>query len=304
MFFNEGNDFKILQMIEDILPSRFSTLYDAVKRTENIPLFRNYKMNIDLKKLNKKYREYLQSIFKNKEDLEELKFLFGYIREFVDNDNEVFLKLMNSIFSDEKIDYYYLINKFISKIRREFTNSKSIDLSVYKSFMIVYFLINLNLLNNMLVRGDIISKDKSYKTIYDYSEVDEFFDDYGEFFNSDDKKAVFLTGVLVNKLLNLQYQKRQSKPFLAKLHGLKLDKSKVENIFKEATQKLMEYGQEDNKNYYSRLRENIASKFLKSGNEWNLSNNEISYIFSLGISMSNIFDNLKNKNEQINEINE
>ena len=304
MFFNEGNDFKVLQMIEDILPSRFSTLYDAVKRTENIPLFKNYKMNIDLKKLNKKYREYLQSIFKNKEDLEELKFLFGYIREFVDNDNEVFLKLMNSIFSDEKIDYYYLINKFISKIRREFINSKSIDLSVYKSFMIIYFLINLNLLNNMLVRGDIISKDKSYKTIYDYSEVDEFFDDYGEFFNSDDKKAVFLTGVLVNKLLNLQYQKRQSKPFLAKLHGLKLDKSKVENIFKEATQKLMEYGQEDNINYYSSLRENIASKFLKSGNEWNLSNNEISYIFSLGISMSNIFDNLKNKNEQINEINE
>jgi len=304
MFFNEGNDFKILQMIEDILPSRFSTLYDAVKRTENIPLFKNYKMNIDLKKLNKKYREYLKSIFKNEEDLEELKFLFGYIKEFVDNDNEVFLKLMNSIFSDEKIDYYYLINKFISKIRREFINSKSIDLLVYKSFMIIYFLINLNLLNNISVRGDIISKDKSYKTIYDYSEVDEFFDDYGEFFNSDDKKAVFLTGVLVNKLLNLQYQKRQSKPFLAKLHGLKLDKSKVENIFKEATQKLMEYGQEDNKNYYSRLRENIASKFLKSGNEWNLSNNEISYIFSLGISMSNIFDNLKNKNEQINEINE
>jgi CRISPR-associated protein Csh1 len=153
----------------------------------------------------------------------------------------------------------------------------------------------------MLVRGDIISKDKSYKTIYDYSEVDEFFDDYGEFFNSDDKKAVFLTGVLVNKLLNLQYQKRQSKPFLAKLHSLKLDESKVENIFKEATQKLMEYGQEDNINYYFSLRESIANKFLKSGHNWDLSNNEISYIFSLGISMSNTFDNLKNKNEQINE---
>lgn len=297
MFFNEGNDFKVLQMIEDVLPSRFSILYNAMEKTENMPVFKSYKINADLKRLNKDQREYLTSIFKNSEDLEGLKFLFGYIKEFVDvdNDNEVFLKLMNSVFSNEKIDYHYLINQFISKIRREFTNNKSISLSAYKSFMVIYFLINTNLLNtNLKPRGEIITE----KSTYDYSEIDKFFEDYGEFFNSEDKKTVFLTGVLVNKLLNLQYQKRQSKPFLAKLHGLKLDKSKVENIFKEATQKLMEYGQEDNINYYSRLKEETARRFIESGGNWNLSNNEISYIFSLGISMSSVFDNLhKNNNE-------
>jgi CRISPR-associated protein Csh1 len=304
MFFNEGNDFKVLQMIEDVLPSRFSVLYDAVEKTENMTIFKNYRMNMDMKKLNKNQMEYFKSIFNNKEDLEGLRFLFGYIKEFVDNDNEVFLKLMNSIFSNEKIDYYYLINKFVSKIQQEFVNKKSISLWAYKSFMIINFLINLNLINiNSNTRGEIISEHSS-KIIYDYIEIDEFFEDNKEFFNSNDKKAVFLTGVLVNKLLNLQYQKRQSKPFLAKLHGLKLDKSKVENIFKEATQKLMEYGQEDGINYYSRLRENIADKFIKSGNGWNLSNNEISYIFSLGIAMSGIFDNLQNKNKNEGEENE
>ncbi|WP_292459927.1 TIGR02556 family CRISPR-associated protein [Methanothermococcus sp.] len=292
MFFNEGNDFKVLQMIEDVLPSRFSVLYNAMEKTENIPLFKNYKINKNnLKKLNKNQRKYFASIFKNNEDLEELKFLFGYIKEFVDNDNEVFLKLMNNIFSNKKIDYHYLINQFISKIRREFKTSESISLSAYKSLMIIYFLINTNLLsNNLKSRGEIITE----KSIYDYGEIDKFFEDYKDFFNSEDKKAVFLTGVLVDKLLRLQYQKRQSKPFLAKLHGLKLDKSKIESIFKEATQKLMEYGQEDNINYYSRLKEETARRFITSGDNWNLSNNEISYIFSLGLAMSSVFDNLKN----------
>ncbi|UXM84652.1 TIGR02556 family CRISPR-associated protein [Methanococcus aeolicus] len=297
MFFNEGNDFKVLQMIEDVLPSRFSILYKAMEKTENIPLFKNYKVNVNLKKLNKNQRDYFVSIFKNSEDLEELKFLLGYIKEFVDNDNEIFLKLINSIFSNEKIDYHYIINQFISKIRREFKNSESISLSTYKSFMIIYFLINTNLLNiDLKPRGDIILE----KSSYDYSEIDKFFEDYEEFFNSEDKKAVFLTGVLVNKLLNLQHNKRQSKPFLAKLHGLKLDKSKVENIFKEATQKLMEYGQEYDINYYSLLKEEIARRFIESGGNWNISNNEISYIFSLGISMSSFFNNL-NKNNKNSE---
>ncbi len=303
MFFNEGNDFKVLQMIEDVLPSRFSEIYDAMKKTEDMAIFRNYKLNTDIKNLNKNQLEYFKSIFNNSEDLEELKFKFGYIKEFVDNDNEIFLKLMNNIFSNEKIDYNYLINKFISKIQKEFKNSKNKglnSLSPYKSFMIINFLNTLNLLNNNSNnRGETIieQNNENNKTIYDFSEVDKFFEDYGDFFNSEDKKAVFLTGVLVNKLLNVQYKKRQSKPFLAKLYGLKLDKSKVENIFKEATQKLMEYGQEEGINYYPVLKREIAQRFIKSGDKWNLSNNEISYIFSLGMAMSGVFDNLQ-KNKQ------
>ena len=128
--------------------------------------------------------------------------------------------------------------------------------------------------------------DKKY---YLYDEVDEFFNNYEGFFDRDEKKVVFLVGVLVNKLLNLQYQKRQSKPFQAKLHGLNLDKNKVENIFKEANKKLMEYEQEDNRLYYKKLREKIAEYFLKAGNNWDTKDNEISYIFSLGMAMSDRF---------------
>ncbi len=312
MFFKEGNDFKITQMIEGIYPLRFKELYNKIKETENKPIFKIYKMNINVKKLNKKQREYFTSIFNNKEDLESLKFLFGYIKEFVNNDNKIFLDFVNNIFTNKKIDYYYLINNFITKIQSEFSNNQNIRLLTYKSFITLYFLINLDLLNNYTYNtvnnisnttntknGDNILENE--KLIYGYNETDKFFDEYGEFFNNDAKKAIFLTGVLVDKLLSLQYAKRNSKPFMAKIHGLKLDKNKVENIFKEATQKLMEYEQEEGYRYYNELRKEIAKKFLESGNNWNLTNNEISYVFSLGMATSSLFGNATNENNESNE---
>ncbi len=277
MFFKEGNDFKITQMIEDILPSRFAKLYAEIDRVENYGIFKYFKLKY--KKLSKKEREYFKNILKNFDDREGLRFRLGYIKEFFGNED--FLRLLNIIISNKKVDYYQLINGFISKIRAKFVKDEPFELSAYKSFMILLFLINLNILN-----GEIMGDNKEY---YLYDEIDEFFNNYKGFFDRDEKKCVFLLGVLVNKLLSLQYKKRGSKPFQSKLYGLKLDKKRVEYIFKEAIQKLMEYEQEDNTLYYKKLREKVAEYFVKAGDDWKLTNNEISYIFSLGMAMSDRF---------------
>jgi len=58
-----------------------------------------------------------------------------------------------------------------------------------------------------------------------------------------------LTGVLTEKLLNIQYKERGSKPFYSRLNGLKLNKNIVKRIYTEAINKLNEY----NKNYYKEL---------------------------------------------------
>ncbi|XRO74660.1 TIGR02556 family CRISPR-associated protein [Methanocaldococcus sp. 28A] len=284
MFFEKGNDFKITQMIEDILPSRFGRLYKEINKIESYGIFKYYKLKI--KKPSKKEKDYYKKIFGD--DFEGLKFRFGYIKEFFDNDD--FLKMMNIIISSKKIDYSYLINGFLSKIREKFVKDEPYELFAYKSFMIILYLMNLKILD-----GEIMGDSKEY---YHYDEVDEFFENYKGFFDKDEKKAVFLLGVLTNKLLALQYQKRQSKPFQAKLYGLNLDKYKVENIFKEANKKLMEYEQEDNIVYYKKLREKVAEYFVKAGNTWNTKNSEISYIFSLGMAMS---DRFKSKGGDNNE---
>ncbi|EHP85065.1 TIGR02556 family CRISPR-associated protein [Methanotorris formicicus] len=277
MFFREGNDFKITQMVEDVLPSRFRRLYEEIDKIENYGIFKHFKLKY--KKLSKKEKEYYTNILQNFEDKEGLRFRFGYIKEFFGNED--FLRLMNIIITNKKVDYNCLINVFISKIREKFIKDEPFELFAYKSFMIILYLMNLNILE-----GDIMGDDKEY---YLYDEIDELFNNYNGFFDRDEKKGVFLLGVLVNKLLNLQYKKRGSKPFQSKLYGLKLDKIKVKNIFKEANQKLMEYEQEDNSLYYKKLREKVAEYLIKAGNDWKLNNNEISYIFSLGMAMSDRF---------------
>ena len=143
-----------------------------------------------------------------------------------------------------------------------------------------------------------MGEDKEY---YTYDEIDEFFSKYSGFFDKDEKKAIFLLGVLVSEILSIQYRRGlESKPFKAKLYGLKLDKNKIEYIFKEANQKLMEYDTDEKWIYptFRKLKEKIAEYFVSAGSNWKLNNNEISYIFSLGMAMN---DRFKNKGGDFDE---
>jgi CRISPR-associated protein Csh1 len=60
MFFEKGNDFKITQMIEDILPSRFGRLYKEMSKIENYGVFKYFKLKY--KKLSKTEKEYYKKI--------------------------------------------------------------------------------------------------------------------------------------------------------------------------------------------------------------------------------------------------
>jgi len=122
----------------------------------------------------------------------------------------------------------------------------------------------------------------------------DFFVDksYSDVFSSDYKRAVFLTGVLAEKLLNIQYNERGSKPFYSRLNGLKLDKSLVKRIFTEAINKLNEY----DKNYYKELEYLIGMYMLGEEAEKNISNDEISFYFVLGMTLAKNF-----KEEKISE---
>jgi len=124
--------------------------------------------------------------------------------------------------------------------------------------------------------------------------IDSFFSEFAEFFKSDLKKAIFLEGVLTQFLLNIQYRERNATPFRVKLKGLKLDEKQIKKLLPEIQNKLEEYG----KNYYRNL-ESIISKYLVSaGNEWNMSTDEISYYFVLGMNLSYLFKKEKQGNNE------
>ena len=131
--------------------------------------------------------------------------------------------------------------------------------------------------------------------IKDKTEV--FFQKYSDFFNSNLKKAIFLEGVLTQFLLNIQYRERKANPFRIKLKGLKLDENQVRKLLPEIQNKLEEYG----KNYYRDLESIIAHYFISSGNKWNITNDEISFYFVLGMNLSDLFRKEKESGGEENE---
>jgi CRISPR-associated protein Csh1 len=115
--------------------------------------------------------------------------------------------------------------------------------------------------------------------------AEKIFKEYPDFFKNDPEKAVFIVGVLSQLLMNIQYRDRKATPFKAKLQGLRLDERKVKSLLPEIQNKLDEY----DSNYYRDL-ETLASEFfIQAQNDWNLSRDEISFYFALGMNLSKYF---------------
>jgi CRISPR-associated protein Csh1 len=77
-----------------------------------------------------------------------------------------------------------------------------------------------------------------------------------------------------------------------------MDQNLIKKLFPEIVNKLEEYG----KNYYSQLEEIISEHFVQSGDKWTLSNDEISFHFTLGMNLSKNFKSEKeNKEGEENE---
>lgn len=115
--------------------------------------------------------------------------------------------------------------------------------------------------------------------------VETFFKEYKAAFDSPDKKAAFLVGVLAKMLLDVQFANRESTPFRSRLYGLKLSERRLKKIFPETIEKLTEYAVG-----YSRLQEYISATLVEAeAAGWKSSNDEISYYFALGINLGGVF---------------
>ncbi len=302
---DNGSVFNILLYIEDVLPSRLKTLFNAKVGCveENI---------IGVDQIHT-FKECMVPTFENNKKTGEkpLEFNFGILRAFfpkISNNrtyNKYFLDVTNRIFTNKKIDYDFLMNFIMQKIRDEFVKGYPTKISTLKGFMLFNYLNKLKLVNFYEGRKmdennlEVFKIGTSRETNDLNQRIDSFFSEFVDFFKSDLKKAIFLEGVLTQFLLNIQYQERNATPFRVKLKGLKLDENQIKKLLPEIQNKLEEYG----KNYYRTL-ESIISKYLVSaGTEWNMSTDEISYYFVLGMNLSYLFKKEK-QDDNKGEMNE
>jgi CRISPR-associated protein Csh1 len=292
-----GSVFNILFYIEDILPSRLKRLFDVKKEVDNIDIF----------------NECMIPVFENKKKTGEypLEFNFGVLRTFFPriSDNRTFdkyfLDIVNKIFTNKPIDYNFLMSFIMQRIRDDFINDNPTKISTLKGFMLITYLDKLKIIKHKkeasemndkyiedkwkVFEGNTSNKEKDIS-----QKASSFFSEFASFFDCDAKKAVFLVGVLTQFLLNIQYRERKATPFRIKLKGLNLDEKQVKKLLPEIQNKLEEYG----KNYYQKLESIISKYFITAGNNWEMSNDEISFYFVLGMNLSDLF---KSENEKNNE---
>ena len=322
----DGSVFNVLLYIEDVLPSRLKALFKARKEIDEIDIFKGCLVPIYSKDKKKGKREKIGEMslefnfntlpfkfqFENRRIGEKNTINDKEIYKFQDNrlveHRKYFLDIVNKIFTNKPINYHFLMSFIIRKIRAEFVNSYPTKISTLKGFMLLNYLNKLGILGNfkevkrMPEDKNSILVDSSNKR---GGKVNLFFNKFTDFFNNDAKKAVFLEGVLAQKLLNIQRLPDVSnaqpgkEPFRPRLKGLKLDEKQVKKLLLEAQNKLDEYG----KNYYGKLESIISGYLVSSGDNWKMTNDEISYYFVLGMNLAYLFKS-ENKEEKEGKENE
>ncbi len=288
-------EFKILLHVEDVLPSRFKKLFDIKARLDEIDIFKKQISENNGKRL--------------------VIFNFGILRDFfpqisrLRTYNKHFLEIAGKIFSLKPIDYHFIIQAVVRKLKSVFVQGKSTKTYCLRGYLLLIFLAELGVLKKGGVRMDIKiieelqdSFDPEDKSMSE--KIDRFFEAHG-FFDTASKKACFLTGVLVQYLINIQ--KRQNKnsdsekedkkpikaPFMKKLCGLRLDEKLIKRLSFEAQNKLEQY----NENYYQKLEATIAQYMVASGSKWNLTNDEISFYFTTGMNLAKFFKTAKEEEQ-------
>lgn len=310
LFFQEIKaEFKILLHVEDVLPSRFNKLFKAKARLDEIAIFKNLVYPPDTGK---------RALFFN----------FGILRRFfpfiskTQSYDKNFLELTGKIFSLRTIDYHFLIKAIVRLLRTKFINNEYLKTDCLAGYMLLNYLADLKILfkGGQYMEIQPIEELKESFRSDDTSiseKIDLFFKAHGGFFNKAEKKASFLVGLLVRRLLNIQiYQilkgktsdeseiaypaeveirladkkKKVKPPFMKKLQGLHLTEPIVKRISFEAQNKLEQYGE----NYkFKELESLIAQYMVAAKSKWAITNDEIAFYFTMGMNLNDLFKTVK-----------
>jgi len=300
--------FNILLHVEDVLPSRFKLLFDTKDRLDAVDIFKREVSPKDGQRL---------IVF----NFKILRTFFPYVSKTVSY-NKHFLELVGKIFSLKPIDYHFLVRGIMTKLRSMFARNEYLKIDCLSGYMLLNYLASLGILSkggeHMEVRPiEDLGESFGSEDLSTFDRVALFFRSHGGFFDRPEKKACFLVGILVQYLLNIQLyhilkglkpgdsetsihgeadvlrggtKKKVKAPFMSKLQNLRLTEPIVKRICYEAQNKLEQYRENF---YYRELETIIAQYMVAGGSKWSLTNDEISFYFTIGMNTANLFKSKK-----------
>jgi CRISPR-associated protein Csh1 len=281
--------FKILQQIQDVAPGRAALVMDAMKAADNLPVFKNALPTADGARESIEFSFWqLAQFFKKPQFSKKLDSAKDQTWK------QEYLAIVADIFTGGPVGKDYILHQFIQKLRDELLEGMYHHQG--KTFSFEEW--TLRAFNTLLLLQGCHAIPANYGEVKNMSEPvvwDQLFNG-NTAVNTPAKKATFLTGVLTQRLLNIQWLKRGSKPFFKELKGLRLKEKDIKGLFPKIINKLEEY----DKNYRAELAQEAAAQFAEAGDNWDLTIDEISFIFSLGMTLANRI----NKKEDDNADNE
>lgn len=285
LFYEKSNNaFNILAYVESISPSWLTKLYSSQFEISQFNFFNEENLKqifgektegniIDLVNKNEKFH-----FCKNE------KWYQKFLRDFFSSySKKTYVDLVVDVLSQKRLDYNFLLNYFMKKIRSNWKNIEeyALKINVLKALMLIILFNRINLFEG----ENIMNFENEF-------EIEEFL-------NSPSKKASFYMGVLTKKLMNIQYSELKSTPFYNKLYGLNLDYKKLKKIYPQIINKLREYNVAD-----PSLEEKISINLAEAEKNPELKKDEISYYFTLGFTLYNLFKNANKTNINEGELNE
>jgi CRISPR-associated protein Csh1 len=275
--------FDIMRYVEDVPPSWIRKIKTIEEIVYNEPIFKEPSLKLLFG------QKWFGDLY-NAQDLS----LGKLVREFFPSSkiqgiyDKYFIDILSAILAQRKIRSSLLINAFSRTIRLSFIKGNDFSTNVLslKSLMLILLLDKLELWNEW---SNQVMDTQKEDTLFS-----QFFEEYENAFNTPSKRAAFLEGVLTKYLLDVQFANRGSTPFREKLFGLRLDERRVKSLFPETIQKLREY-----KVAYTDLEKATAKVLVDSENKgWNLTSEETSYFFALGMTLAPIFKVTEEKLEE------
>lgn len=200
-----------------------------------------------------------------------------------------FYNLVESIFKGIPFSEKLLIKIFmlsLSKVFKDPSGNQDFGSLVLKAYFSYVFI-------KLCINGG--------SFMVDITDLDKFLDSLEGLGGDPIKKGIFLTGVLAQRLIDYQEDKRNSRSFVSKLGSLFLNQKDIQKIFSQVRIKLEEY--EEFKPVDKIIYEKASEFFVKGSDKWNLNIDEISFYFSVGLGMSKkvysvVFESLKKENKE------
>ncbi|MEW6172350.1 MAG: TIGR02556 family CRISPR-associated protein [Bacillota bacterium] len=255
LYFRENNsEVKIELYVEDVLPTYLSDLLNTKKSVEK--RLQRYGFAVQS-------REYVPGV-----SFERLYRAFGRGRK------KHFLDYVRSILGGSSISKMPFLQSVLDQVSSSLREGYPIREKVLDALAMLEFMGELGILRE--IKGGIGSMGEGE------GKVEAFFTAHEKFFSSEEEKAVFLLGILTERLMYHQRKERKSQPFAKKLRGLKMQERDFQQLLPEICLKYQQYRRQPPGELTS-----AASKHLvAAGKGWKTRAEDLNFVFALGLSLS------------------